>query len=1442
MIASQSVGRIPAVVRLLSSLLVVAPLVAMAQPVQPEVSTSSREEIHFSLDLPAPQWRAGRSPDPARPAWDAVLPGFRSGGLPGGVRVPRRGGWLVVPPGTVPRLEVVREDWQPLAPRSLAREYVPVMQEDAESGRYHETPLWPEPGEPVPTEGVPRSIQLDMQRADPGLQPGPAVRLGETAWWRGRRIVNYVILPVRTDGADQAVAHLAGGEWRVRFVADATAGEDAPRSAAARRVGRNDHRFAGAFLNGDQLRSLPTEAAAGVVRAEKARVDRPASKGTPLGHPEVRIPVRRTQLHRVRVSELREDGLLPADVIYEHQIRLYQRRYVPELDDPTDPAAHPYVEVEVPIRMVGEGAGDPFADDDLFLFWGLRPRDDVAFGYLEEDAYWELDNAGDLLEISNQDNVYWLQLADPPAGESWARMAEATLPPAAGAGLASYRRTDRWNEAVAYRENVPAITVERYYYNTILDPEVRVNLSFWAPVPDQSAALIRVGMANQGSSNRTVAYDLVQDQTVLAELPPFTVNSPYERIYEAALPADVMLAEDVALRARNGITTLPLFCYLNWVEVQYDARYEAPFGRLAFSGGDAEAVNDIQIPGFGGTEVGLVEVTDPRNPVWVALSRSNVVEAGDRYTLSLQVDQTGGQRQFYAATNMESNGVPDILYGSAELASGVRPTELSESSADVLVVCHPELREAADQWLDYRRERDPERTFHVVAPQDVFDWYSGGLKNPWAIKRLVNHALANPAWGTWALVLIGDANENPRELGVPSAGRQWSRDWVPTHFHVQFIGGLSPEVLASDEWFANPDVDGTQDFPGDVTEPADLYVGRLPANSPEDVLRILAKIQQVENAQPGETWRRRGIFMADDAWSSGTLDAGGFTLEYQDNEDDFELSERRMALAWEANAGLVPLAADTVWLRPFMEPIYPQDGGSIPLNDAREWCEESGAPDHLIARLSQGATLAHFQGHANHWLMAHEVWFQHDTRSITYRQDVDLLTNVGKPWLFCGMGCHLGDFIQNVGHASGNLVMPGLGENLLLLTDAGAVASYASSGYEFLQNNLRLSEIFLDRMVLEPPSMTVDGEMVASRWMLGEVAWAAEADLLASFSTLTNRQMVYQYTILGDPLLMLDAGPPEVDAELAGPGGGAVSGEVALQAVDASNLRQLTIQARDEAGIARLRVRDSAGGDLTSQAVISAVPAYQNGSRQIMDYGLSVPVRPFPHQVLVEVFDTADRGDAGDHWVLTLDVAHETTVTTADGEPLDPDAFTFPAGEPVDLRLLIASAAWLDEETTVGVSGDALEVSGVTSTVLGNDRLQIDLTVTAGPGKVDRGVTVTVDGYETFVLLSAGDPVVVTGGISGLINVPNPMREETRFVFATNLASGQGKLRIWTVSGRSVADVPFALSGAGQEVVAWDGRDRQGDRLANGTYLYRVEVAGTGGEVRSGMQRLVIMR
>lgn len=1454
--ANPSPGRFLTVMPVMITLVVASLLAvcdgAVASTPAPNVTVSSAQQVQFTLELPEPTWHPAPAAEPADTAWDARLPGFVTSGRPGQPRLPRQGGWLVVPPGTVPRLDVVREQWRPLDGRRIALEAIPVMHEEPEAGRWSERPMLPRPDGQLPEDRIPAAVLADLGRPDPALAAGAAVTLGEVVWWRGRRVVPYSIMPLRLDSAGHATAALSDGAWRIRFVPDPDAGKDGPTAALRRQVGKGDEHFAGYFLNGALIDALPTEAAhLGVVHAGKAR---PQQRATTSGHPEIRIPVRRTQLHRVRAAELAAAGLMPATPIEAHQVRLYQRRYLAAFDDPGDGETPPYLEVEVPIHMVSVTGG--FGANDQFLFWGLRPRDDGAFEVMQDGTPYALSAVGDDLEINNENNVYWLQFADPPTGGSWARMQQQSLPAAQGAPEVSYRRTDYYNEALAYRENVPAISEDRYYFNSASAMDARVSLSFWSPVPGQAGAVLRAGIANFFTGTRTLVLDLLQGETPAVTLPGYVANDRFVRTYETVLPTGVPGGENLTFRMRNSFTNLAVASYLDWVEVSYDALYVAPGGRLLFPGGDGVALGNLEVAGFATEDVGLIEVTDPRQPRWIELSRSNLLVDGSAVKLSLQVDQSGGPRRFYAASRMTSNGVVEIRYSDATNAPAepVPPTRRQEARADVLVVVPPEFRAVAQAWIDYRRSRAQAGalTFQVVEPQQLYDWYSGGLKNPWAIKRLVNHALDNPAWGSYALVLVGTANENPREIGVTSSFRQWSRDWIPTNAHVQNAGfNLAPEVLGSDKWYANPAA-GDEGFPNTTSQPTSLYVGRFPINNPEEMQRLLTKIQQTETVVPGEDWRRRAIFIADDAWSSGSLGAGGATMSYQPIEVIFETSQVEvLSQTWVDNGGLVGLSAENVLLRPFMAGLYPDPDAVVSLSAAVAWCRDSGAPANLIGALSRGGTLAHFQGHANHWLLTHEVWFEHNIATAFNRRDVDLLTNVGRPFFFHGMGCHLGDYLRD----NSRNVEPGLGEKLLLWTDAGASAVYASSGYEFLHSNKDMSERFIARMMNRPPHVMVSGEVVTSRWRVGEVMWATEADVLAIHQNQLYRQMVYQYVLLGDPLMHLDCGLPEVEATLVGAGGGVLPDlQGNLVAIDPSGRRTVTVQARDEAGIDRLLLHASSGPDPTD-AVITATPFYNTGSRQVMDYELDLPVRPFAHDLLVRIYDSGAVLDGDPHVLLTLRVEQDVAVITADdGQPHDPLQFAFPPGEPVPFELTVTSAAWFDASTTVALQGENLDLTGGGHTVVDNRTLRVQFTATApdlggevdperrAKAGVDRGVDLVIDGYTTYVALEASEVVAPRGGINGLVSFPNPMRDDTRFVFSTSARSGRGQVQVYTVSGRQVAAVPFVLDGSGQQVVPWNGRDREGGRLANGTYLYKVQMQTPGGSVRSDMQRLVIMR
>lgn len=114
-------------------------------------------------------------------------------------------------------------------------------------------------------------------------------------------------------------------------------------------------------------------------------------------------------------------------------------------------------------------------------------------------------------------------------------------------------------------------------------------------------------------------------------------------------------------------------------------------------------------------------------------------------------------------------------------------------------------------------------------------------------------------------------------------------------------------------------------------------------------------------------------------------------------------------------------------------------------------------------------------------------------------------------------------------------------------------------------------------------------------------------------------------------------------------------------------------------------------------------------------------------------------------------------------------------------------------------------------------------------------------------------------GIPSLYPYPNPMSDRTVFAFQLNAPStGQiDRLRIsiYTLSGRPVRmidvlgdDASSAVGGLriGWNKIEWDGRDQDGNRLANGVYLYKVDFSAGGkaypvNNARS-VEKLVIIR
>ena len=99
--------------------------------------------------------------------------------------------------------------------------------------------------------------------------------------------------------------------------------------------------------------------------------------------------------------------------------------------------------------------------------------------------------------------------------------------------------------------------------------------------------------------------------------------------------------------------------------------------------------------------------------------------------------------------------------------------------------------------------------------------------------------------------------------------------------------------------------------------------------------------------------------------------------------------------------------------------------------------------------------------------------------------------------------------------------------------------------------------------------------------------------------------------------------------------------------------------------------------------------------------------------------------------------------------------------------------------------------------------------------------------------------------LSHVLNYPNPFTTHTDFYFEHNQPGGTFdiQVQIYTISGRLVKTLydTQVMEGNRCRAISWDGLDDFGDKLAKGTYLYRVRVKNEDGKTAEAIEKLVIL-
>ncbi len=326
-------------------------------------------------------------------------------------------------------------------------------------------------------------------------------------------------------------------------------------------------------------------------------------------------------------------------------------------------------------------------------------------------------------------------------------------------------------------------------------------------------------------------------------------------------------------------------------------------------------------------------------------------------------------------------------------------------AADYYIICPDEFLAAARLLAQYRDRNIPgieNGRARAVPLSSIYDDYAFGMQAPGAIKAFLT--AKRPAYG----LLLGDATYDYKDNlkiapppGVPAYEIGFDLDYEV----------YNPHVKALDAWYA--------DFDGEGSGP-DMILTRLTARSPVEVRRFLDKLRFYET-QPLGFWARRFLLLGDD--------------EYQGSLNRPESFVHILGCE-----GIAPLATDRLELEKIYLTEYRLEGTVKPRANAE-----------LIRQLNAGALLWCFFGHGSGFQLCHERAF--------HINDVPTVHNQGRlPVAFFG-SCGVGRFDDTRYEA--------IAEELVRAPE-GCIATIGASKATYSSGNEVFARVFFTKLLSQP--------------------------------------------------------------------------------------------------------------------------------------------------------------------------------------------------------------------------------------------------------------------------------------------------------------------------------------------------------------------------------------
>jgi hypothetical protein len=1368
----------------------------------------------ITLQLVIEAWRLS-SPDPRGYVRVLGVTGAHELATPGRPQLPAWSATILVPPGSWPSARVVESEGQ------FARDGVsvaiagrPVFHTDEVSGQ--EFPA---------VEEVP--LVTDFA-AEP-------VSLTEPFGFRGWRLVQLEVRPFEYQAATRRLSSPLSLTVRVDF--HAPQGSPGPGGASLTSV--SDPVLQSVVLNREQAPAwrVAPHAHLGRVRSGDAGARLPGGAAFDDTDPEVRVKLGETGLYRLDADRLLANGFPAGTPVGE--VSVHRHEFV-EAGDP------PYVTLEYPIEVEDQDGDGRFGSGDGVWLWARS----------------------------------WAERTQATTYRRWwgdAEVVYVTRKPSGGRRIphrAAWRdvpglvpiRSYPWTEHHEF-DGAPMLAKVGSTADTNLGVWHWTDLSYYYNRPDTMRLRIRdldttrqgqltvrwVGRRDEphflwaglgdASGRITVVIDSVSGfgRTALTRTGTFPGS--------ALSDGDASSFREWGKNGEGPPDRLGNFFTitgLDWFDLTYWRGFRTDRDLVRFNTGDAEGDVQIHVEGFGSDSVRVYDVTDDEQPTRIVLDLAHQT-VGATLAFDFQ-DHVVARRSYVAASQLvEPRADQGPLRPVPDSYCRVTRRHLAAATSGDYLLVYPEaFASAIEPLAELRRSQG----YSVIeAPiESIDDEFGDGRHTAHSLQRFVRWAYEH--WDTHFLLLAGNGTLDPMNVRITSA-----RDWIPvipTPAPVATAQGI--EIIPSDNRYGylvgNDDPISSPDTNRVVPE---IMVGRLPANNLTDLSAMITKIVAYEQHEEPEDWRRRVLLTADDAYSGESQFAGEQQRGYCHHlgEETFPGLDRTMRGMIVSDSGVAGMQVENFDLRSYIPdgPITfdPVTGDTCrPSRDDTRGVVHAAVTPILLGRLNAGQLLWSYHGHGNEYLLTHEDLFIGGNPD-----DASRLQNDGRPFLFTAYSCHVNMFARPESELR-NYPGPCIGADLLALPNGrGAVASWASVGYEALPRNDwdHVGVELVRSMFVNPPrDESLGPDVRGARVVLGEAILASLFRYVGTTQSYeSERGQATSYTLLGDPATRVSIGRPSTTVTVNGmpvsspmrlhtPGNA-----LRIEAELVSNIRLDSLELLRDLGAGEVEIPDS-DYHVTPAFPDTGVSSAFGGRRFALTYETTIEPRNADYTLFVR-----DRNGLVQRSVVSLRLEG---VLRSSGGPLLEDDAVAPAATLSMLLLSPKAIANPLEELQLQVNGHPQ--------VFTASAVPTDLTETGVHSGREWVLSWThadypIDNYVVTVLLQGGASVTrrfrvteASGqlGLRDLFPFPNPFDASgTNFSFM--LLGGVGaevKVNVFTQSGRLIYTRVEHDLAPGYHQLAWNGRDSEGDDIANGVYFFRITATTASGASTRQLGRLVKLR